>query len=343
MRYRPRMVDLVLDKESTIPLYLQLKQHIIHLISSGAWGPGTSLPSVRQLAADLGMATATVQRAYNELQTQGLLVGQAGRGVYVGDLATGLPGLAAERSEVLSDLLARSVSHARSLGFGEDEIVAAVRALLGDGKLQAGPSRVVFVGRQRETVDKYVRLLREALLGLDVAVEGVALTDLERDDTILDQLEPIRCIVSLIGSFAEVRHLTGQRGVPLYGLVVELTEAAQYALVHLPDDVLIGLVAEHQYLTSARALLRQYFGSEERVRWTVPRNHAALRRIVRDCPVVVHTFGARKAVEEHAPPGTRLLELEYMPNAASLARLRAALLSDSTAAPAPPAPPRLAV
>jgi DNA-binding transcriptional regulator YhcF (GntR family) len=343
VKYRPRLVDLVLDKESTIPLYLQLKQHIIHLISSGAWGPGTSLPSVRQLASDLGMATATVQRAYNELRAQGLLVGQAGRGVYVGELATRLPGLAAERTEVLNGLLGRAVTHARSLGFAETEIVAAVRGLLGDGKLSTTQSRVVFVGWQRETVDKYVRLLREALLGLDVAVDGVALAELQRDDATLERLEPIRCIVTLIGSFADVRRLTGPRGTPLFGLVVELTEATQHALVHLPEEVPIGLVAEQRYLTSARALLRQYFGNEERVRWTVPRNHTAMRRILQECPIIVHTFGAKKTLEEHAPPEVRLIELEYMPNAASLARLRTLLASEHAAGPSPqpPEPPSI--
>jgi GntR family transcriptional regulator len=60
-------VDLVLDRRSALPLYLQLKHHLIHLVSAGVWQPGMSIPSVRQLAADLGLATATVQRAYGEL------------------------------------------------------------------------------------------------------------------------------------------------------------------------------------------------------------------------------------------------------------------------------------
>ena len=74
-------VDLVLDKQSTLPLYLQLWHHSTHRIGSNVWQPDRPLPSVRQLAADLGLATATVQRAYEELQGLGILAGQAGRGV----------------------------------------------------------------------------------------------------------------------------------------------------------------------------------------------------------------------------------------------------------------------
>ena len=125
---RSRLFDLVLDKHSTVPLYLQLKHHIVHLISSGEYPPGTPLPSVRQVSTTLGLATATVQRTYGELQAQGLLVGQSGRGVFVAKLTAGLPALASERSDLLRDLVARTVAQARSFGFKDDEILTAVSA-----------------------------------------------------------------------------------------------------------------------------------------------------------------------------------------------------------------------
>ena len=111
--------------------------------------PGLAIPSVRQLAGELHMATATVQRTYGELQAQGLLVGQTGRGVFVADLAVGAPpdkrlfarDLASERDAVLHGLLARGVVNARSLGFREDEIVAKVRVLAASGGRTRAASR----------------------------------------------------------------------------------------------------------------------------------------------------------------------------------------------------------
>ena len=105
--YRPRVGDLVLDRSSVVPLYLQLKQHLVHLISYGTWQPNALVPSVRQLATDLRMATATVQRVYNELRAEGLLVGRPGRGVYVADLASGIPARTEERGAILRALFAR--------------------------------------------------------------------------------------------------------------------------------------------------------------------------------------------------------------------------------------------
>jgi DNA-binding transcriptional regulator YhcF (GntR family) len=331
VRYRPRVRDLTLDKRSNIPLYLQLKHHIVHLISSGEWMPGMAIPSVRQVASELSMATATVQRTYAELQAQGLLVGQAGRGVFVAELAVGVPvetrEIASEREAVLHGLLARSVSNAQSLGFRADEIVAKVRALAASSRVEAdgAPPRVVFVGIESFVADKYCGLLRDALADLHVEVDRVLLDDLEqRGDAALDEHEPIRCLVSLVGTFADLRRLAGHRGTILFGLVLDLTADAQQRLVDLPTDEPIGLVAEERYLPSARAALRQYLGTEEHLLFASASARAALRRL-RGCRLIVYTLGAKRAAEHNAAPEAELIELQFRPNPNSIARLRGLL------------------
>ena len=334
--YRPSIRDLVLDKRSPVPLYLQLKHHIVHLISSGEWKPGRALPSVRQVASELHMAPATVQRTYSELQAQGLLVGHTGRGVFVADLSVGVPQrtattqrtLATERDAVLHGLLARAVLHARSLGFGEEEILATTRALAGGRRPDSGAAapRVVFVGGHQDVVDKYRDLLTPALEDLGVQVDTLLLDDLQRrGDAALDEHEPIGCMVSLVGTFTDLRRLAGHRGCPLFGMVVDLTAETQQRLVELPQDVSIGLVAEERYMPSARAVLRQYLGSEEHLQYATGQMRAALKRITRGCHIVVHTLGAKRLVEGLAAPGTQLIELQFRPNPGSVARLRTVL------------------
>jgi GntR family transcriptional regulator len=320
-------VDLVLDKRSTLPLYLQLKHHLIHLVSSGVWQPGMAIPSVRQLAADLGLATATVQRAYGELQDLGVLVGQAGRGVFVADLANGMPEIPGERRGVLHGLLARSVSHALSLGFTQGEIVATVQQLITGRDGAGGPPRVVFVGSSADAADKYRQLLADALADLPVHVAGVTIADVRDDpDGLLDRLEPVRCLVGLVRTFTEVRRLVAHRGTPVFGLVVDLTPETVRRIRETPPDEPIGVVAQEAYLTSARTIVRQHragaAGPDAEILWAESRNRRAVQRVVERCPTIVHTFGVTKLLERLAP-GRRLIELEYLPTAASIDQLRA--------------------
>lgn len=62
---------LQIDFESQIPIYEQLKRQIIEGIAKGYLNPGSPLPSVRQLAEDIGINLHTVNKAYNILKSEG--------------------------------------------------------------------------------------------------------------------------------------------------------------------------------------------------------------------------------------------------------------------------------
>src|SRR3954454_17195427 len=61
------------DPRGAKPLFDQLRSQIIDGIRSGRLAPGTRLPTVRELASELGMAVNTVARAYRELESAGIL------------------------------------------------------------------------------------------------------------------------------------------------------------------------------------------------------------------------------------------------------------------------------
>ncbi|HBC96697.1 MAG TPA: GntR family transcriptional regulator [Clostridium sp.] len=62
-----------IDFESEIPIYEQLRRSIIEGIASGDLKPGESLPSVRQMAQDIGINLHTVNKSYNILRSEGYL------------------------------------------------------------------------------------------------------------------------------------------------------------------------------------------------------------------------------------------------------------------------------
>ena len=64
--------QISIDMSSAIPPFEQVRSQLAALISAGILTPGTRLPTVRDLAADLGIAVGTVTRAYRELETLGL-------------------------------------------------------------------------------------------------------------------------------------------------------------------------------------------------------------------------------------------------------------------------------
>jgi GntR family transcriptional regulator len=74
---------LTIDTTDARPIYQQVADGIKELIARGKLAEGTSLPPVRQLAADLGVNLNTIATAYRELQKDGLIVVKHGSGSVV--------------------------------------------------------------------------------------------------------------------------------------------------------------------------------------------------------------------------------------------------------------------
>jgi GntR family transcriptional regulator len=76
-------VYITVDADDRRPIYEQVADGIKALIARGELREGTSLPPVRQLAADLGVNLNTVATAYRELQNEGLITVKHGSGAVV--------------------------------------------------------------------------------------------------------------------------------------------------------------------------------------------------------------------------------------------------------------------
>src|SRR4051812_13124000 len=77
------MLPLTVDLASSTAPFEQVRTQLAALVAQGALAPGTRLPTVRQLAADLGLAANTVARAYRELEADGVLATYGRRGTFV--------------------------------------------------------------------------------------------------------------------------------------------------------------------------------------------------------------------------------------------------------------------
>ncbi|MBK6871053.1 MAG: GntR family transcriptional regulator [Kineosporiaceae bacterium] len=118
------MSDLVihLDPDAAQPPFEQLKARIAAMVDNGTLRAGDQLPTVRRLAADLGLAPNTVARAYRELEQSGLLDTRGRSGTFVsGDQVH------QEARRAAVDFVVRL----RALGIGQTEALDLVRRSFG--------------------------------------------------------------------------------------------------------------------------------------------------------------------------------------------------------------------
>ena len=115
------------DTSSPTPPYEQLRAQIARMIDSGVLGAHSRLPTIAQLANDLGLAPGTVARAYRELDADGLVVSRRRVGTVVADRP---PRHLRERDTGALDAAVRDFARQlHQLGAGPDEAIPRLRAL----------------------------------------------------------------------------------------------------------------------------------------------------------------------------------------------------------------------
>lgn len=120
---------IAVDPDLETPPYQQIFEQIRAAIERGELAPATLLPTVRQLAGDLGVAPNTAARAYADLQDAGWLVSEGRRGTRVASSTPAADRRA--RSGALTDAVARFVDGLRHRGYSRTEIAAELRRILG--------------------------------------------------------------------------------------------------------------------------------------------------------------------------------------------------------------------
>ncbi len=114
------MIDVQLDLRSGKPIYTQVVEQIQTLLINGQLQPGDQLPTMRELAAQLGVNFNTVARAYHILDQGGFISTQHGRGTYILDRPQPQDG--SLPNDALDRLTRHYLSDAARLGFEPEEI-----------------------------------------------------------------------------------------------------------------------------------------------------------------------------------------------------------------------------
>lgn len=123
--YKDAVSVVSLDPESGVPPFEQVRAQIANAIQVGTLPPASRMPTVRKLAAELGVATNTVARSYKELELAGLIETRGRNGTFVAGTSPSRSAASAAARDFVRKMQQLGITDAESLAIVRREIESA--------------------------------------------------------------------------------------------------------------------------------------------------------------------------------------------------------------------------
>lgn len=219
-----------INQKSSVPVHVQLREQIKHLILTGNFEVGSRLPSIRALAGFLRVNRNTVARVVTDLEQEGYVESRRGSGVYVVE-----PPVSREdrkRQEVLERVLDLAAAQDVSV---ED---LAYELLARAGAKPREKTKILFVECTRNEMDQFGDELESQL---PVEVERVLLEDLE-ERLSRDEELPWRLAATTFFHVHEVAEMLEPRDIEVVALLAEANIESLQKLMEFPEGTTVAIV-----------------------------------------------------------------------------------------------------
>lgn len=119
-----------IDQRSRTPIYEQIVNKIKESVLIGLLSPGEKLPSVRDFAQIISVNPNTVQKAFKQLEREGVLTILRSKGTFISE--NFIDEFSKENISEVKKILKQGVIEAKYLGFNEDKVISIIREIFQD-------------------------------------------------------------------------------------------------------------------------------------------------------------------------------------------------------------------
>lgn len=276
-----------IDKSLPVPVGTQLHGLLSYTLAFGDLPYGTKLQSVRQLAAELGIAPMTVSQVYQQLRDEGLIEMRQGLGAFIARERHS----AGDQDQPINALrgdIEKVIGKAEALGVSTMALVSMINAQAQLRRPSVGLTIVfvcIFEGPGRD----YVEQIRPAL-GANDSITLVTLESLRAVGQQRNACLAADVVLTFMHREAEVRALVGTDNV--LGLRFIPSQRTRQNLAGLDPRMRVAAVTHFQeYIAIMRPSVREFAPhvADVRVTWSTSPD---LREVIGGCDVVIYASGA---------------------------------------------------
>jgi DNA-binding transcriptional regulator YhcF (GntR family) len=336
------LTHFTLDRQSGLPLYLQIAHELMYLIETGVLRDGDAPPSLRRLAKQLRISFLTVDKAYKWLEARGVLATRRGIGWKVALIREHSEQDARERLR-LTKFVDETLSSAIQNGF---DPMAFARNMVHRATAveQRVPSRkLAFVECHSEYVDDYVAELRRELSEFNVEIRGM-LTDslIDVSKRACPEREFLKNTDYVLTTFYHsgfVQQVVSPLKRRIVTLSLALNKEALYKVVSLPSKLRVGAILGPTDPAPTIVKSLEYYRDQPAgsIPYAIVTDSAAVKRLRAKTDSIAYTIACQDQVNSFLKKNEIGILLRFGPAENDIRKVRALLGSSARTISASPA------
>ncbi|MEW5814052.1 MAG: GntR family transcriptional regulator [Spirochaetota bacterium] len=312
----------MLAREKGIPFYLQLKNILKEEIRTDAY-KSKRLPPVRQVAKDYSVSVNTVLRAYEELQKEGLITGNVGRGTFITTNPDEL--LKKNRDNLVKNMIKHALEEALYMGYSIKDFEQAVHDFVTEQQEYFSRVKIAFIECNIEQLLYFTHHLE-----LDPSIHHVPIlleNLVEPAEETKEQLESCDIILTSFYHMSEVENYLKYLAKPIIGinLVPEMSTIVEVAKV--PPDSTVGIVTtSNRFKNIINEVLEELNLRFSKILETNSQDQEIVQQLAAQCDAVLVSPKRKQMVSEYARPSTKVIEFVFTPDRTSINNIKVAIL-----------------
>ncbi|MBV4422240.1 GntR family transcriptional regulator [Clostridium tyrobutyricum] len=301
-------IDIKLNKDTSIPLYIQLKKQIMYLIKNNILKVGNKMPTERELSSLLKVSRNTISTAYNELEQEGVLKSYQGRGTFVAEDVN--PWKIQNVEQKIAKFIDLAFEEALEIGIDSSEFLEIITKRIKEKRKIMSKINAIYVECNIEQSKMFSKQLMEST---DINVIPLTISDLkDLNNNTKNILENSQVVIATFNHVNEVTHLIKEFKKEVIGVAINVDLETIVKIARYPEKTKFAFVCiSNEFMFKARGALERAGLGNIDIEYTNTINRNKLKNIIENSDVVITSPGRYKSVRNNTDNNKIILKFLY--------------------------------
>ncbi|HHU69862.1 MAG TPA: GntR family transcriptional regulator [Thermoanaerobacterales bacterium] len=316
------MLNIDLDRESGVPIYLQIKYRIKEFIKLGIWRKGFKLPPERELADELRVSRNTVSNAYKELEEEGYIFSHQGKGTFVAYQDN--IGYQSFDNEKLINIVDKALDEALNSGYSLDEFSVVCHTRIEEKKEIIKNFKIAFIECNNEQLECFLKRIE---LGEGVTAVTVLLDDFKKNPKSTNEiLKNVDIIVTTFTHRDDVKQLLQDKNKEVIGIGLAPPADTLIKISQIPNTKRVGLYCNsHNFAKTVLKSFKQAGIELPNLRTIISKDPKKIE-LINELDVIITSPENKKEIVELIEGDKEIIEFSFLPDQGSINMLNTTIV-----------------